>query len=116
MKIADHIPQLPPSPRGAQLGRRLRPSSVAAGRDAWEEDMGRQAAPNPAAFTGLVSLRRIRLNSGGYDQGGAYWGHGQPLYSALSQCGTLDQISRFPDRDAARAWVLGIAPGAKVRA
>ena len=26
------------------------------------------------------NLRRVRLNSGGYDDGGAYWGAGQPLY------------------------------------
>jgi hypothetical protein len=25
-------------------------------------------------------LRRIRINSGGYDDGGAYWGLGAPLY------------------------------------
>jgi hypothetical protein len=25
-------------------------------------------------------LRRVRLDSGGYDNGGAYWGTGQPLY------------------------------------
>ena len=25
-------------------------------------------------------LVRVRLNSGGYDSGGAYWGHSLPLY------------------------------------
>ena len=29
-----------------------------------------------------VRLYRIQLNSGGYDDGGAYWGIGQPLYCA----------------------------------
>lgn len=28
----------------------------------------------------FYTLRRIRLNSGGYDSTGSYWGHGQPLY------------------------------------
>jgi hypothetical protein len=30
-----------------------------------------------------VQLARVYLNSGGYDSGGAYWGHGAPLYRAL---------------------------------
>lgn len=25
-----------------------------------------------------VSLRRIRINQGGYDSGGAFWGNGEP--------------------------------------
>ena len=29
-----------------------------------------------------VRLYRVRLNRGGYDDGGAYWGTGQPLYCA----------------------------------
>ncbi len=29
-----------------------------------------------------LSLQRVRLNQGGYDDGGAYWGHGAPLYVA----------------------------------
>ncbi|MCD8261136.1 MAG: hypothetical protein LUD15_06300 [Bacteroides sp.] len=27
-----------------------------------------------------VYCRRVYLNSGGYDRGGAYWGFGSPLY------------------------------------
>jgi len=27
------------------------------------------------------SLRRVRLNAGGYDANGAYWGGGAPLYA-----------------------------------
>lgn len=29
-----------------------------------------------------VHLFRVRLDSGGYDAGGAYWGHGEPLFCA----------------------------------
>lgn len=32
--------------------------------------------------TGKIRLFRVRLNAGGYDDGGAYWGGGQPLYCA----------------------------------
>lgn len=28
-----------------------------------------------------LHLQRIRINSGGYDAGGAYWGLGAPLYA-----------------------------------
>lgn len=31
---------------------------------------------------GKVHLVRVRLDSGGYDDGGAYWGLGEPLYHA----------------------------------
>lgn len=29
-----------------------------------------------------VRVFRVRLNAGGYDDGGAYWGHGLPLFCA----------------------------------
>ena len=29
-------------------------------------------------------LVRVRINSGGYDSGGAYWGRGEPLYWACT--------------------------------
>jgi hypothetical protein len=32
----------------------------------------------------LFRLQRVRLDSGGYDNGGAYWGTGAPLYVAFS--------------------------------
>ncbi len=31
-----------------------------------------------------LHLQRIKLDSGGYDDGGAYWGFGSPLYWAIS--------------------------------
>jgi hypothetical protein len=37
-----------------------------------------------------VRLYRVRLDRGGYDDGGAYWGIGQPVYCAEST---------FPDSD-----------------
>ncbi len=32
-----------------------------------------------------IHLVRIYLDSGGYDHGGAYWGHGEPLYLAYDE-------------------------------
>ena len=54
--------------------------------------------------TQRVYLRRVRLDSGGYDSGGAYWGIGQRLYHACeySRDG-LDVFFRAADRAAAKA-------------
>ena len=32
-----------------------------------------------------VRLFRVNLDAGGYDDGGAYWGHGQAIYCALCE-------------------------------
>ena len=37
---------------------------------------------SPRLGTKRLYLRRLRLDSGGYDEGDAYWGHGDPLYWA----------------------------------
>lgn len=34
----------------------------------------------PADTTSKLIVRRVRLDSGGYDEGGAYWGIGQKLW------------------------------------
>lgn len=58
-------------------------------------------------------LRKINLDSGGYDSGGAYWGHGQQLWWATSIDGTAESFFRAADRTAARAEVLSDHPGAR---
>ncbi len=35
------------------------------------------------ALEGKVKLFQVRLDSGGYDNGGAYWGPGEPLWLPL---------------------------------
>jgi hypothetical protein len=50
---------------------------------------------------GKVSLRRVRLDQGGYDKGGAYWGIGEPLWYAEGSeagCG----YRRAPNRATAK--------------
>lgn len=65
---------------------------------------------------GKIRMRRVRLNSGGYDPGGAYFGIGAPLYYAegdegsyvyvrgasrhyakaiLAELGYIDESARF---------------------
>lgn len=56
-----------------------------------------------------VSLFRVRLDSGGYDDGGAYWGHGAPIWCARTDDDRLFQTTRAPTRRAA-ADALGITP------
>ena len=44
--------------------------------------MGRPDHISEAETVDKIHLERVVLNTGGYDLGGAYWGHGAPLYVA----------------------------------
>jgi|SRR5262245_6381066 len=62
------------------------------------------------------SIRRVRINRGGYDDSGAYWGIGAPLF----RCATDDDKPglclvhiRAKDRSAARAEIARDYPGAR---
>jgi len=76
--------------------------------------MGRQDNPSlwPNA-TRKFTLQRVRINSGGYDSGGAYWGIGQPLYWANCESGSIEFFFRARDRAAAKQELLKRHPGAK---
>lgn len=53
-------------------------------------------------------LQRIRLNNGGYDSFGSYWGHDLPLYWACDV--DMQQDSRYiraRDREHAKSIVRG---------
>ncbi len=81
------------------------------GRAATSDRDLRQIAPEPVKLT----LQRVRLDSGGYDAGGAYWGSGEPLYRASDDMG-LDEIELFfraPDRETAKRLVLAKLPNAR---
>lgn len=65
------------------------------------------------ASTGRVHVTRVRLDQGGYDSGGAYWGGGQPLYYAASDDGAVDLFFRASDRAAAKARVRAKHPSAR---
>lgn len=49
-----------------------------------------------------IRLFRVNLDSGGYDDGGAYWGSGQPLWCARDRSGA-EQFVRANSRIAAVA-------------
>lgn len=65
--------------------------------------MGRRSAPS---LGDNITLFRVRMVDGDYDDGGAYWGGGEPLYCARDEDGD-EQFTRARSyADAARK--LGI--------
>lgn len=65
------------------------------------------------------TLQRVRINSGGYDSGGSYWGLGAPLYwwsVTITEGDTVDDCSGFfraRDRNAAKAHIRASHPKAR---
>ncbi len=87
---------------GARLGRGTRAESNATGPEAVK-----------------VTLQRVRINQGGYDSGGAYWGLGAPLYWACVKYPndparqSVDMWFRAPDRSGAKDHVRAQFPQAR---
>lgn len=86
----------------------------------WQGDPRRGAAMGRSdrpSLCPMVSrkfyLQRVRLDSGGYDSGGAYWGVGVPLYWATCESGSIDFFLRAASRDDAKAEVIQRHPGAR---
>lgn len=69
------------------------------GYSSWGADMGRSNRDN-GCLEGKVSLVSVPINSGGYDPGGAYWGHGQRLYCASGSEGGLKYLRAASREDA----------------
>ena len=46
-----------------------------------------------------VTLQKIRLNQGGYDRSGAYFGIGSPLYVAMATIDDNEESYHFRARD-----------------
>lgn len=67
-------------------------------------------------FGGKLKFRRIRLNSGGYDSFGRYYGVGAPVWQVTDRAtdgNEVDFTIRAVDMDAAREKVQDAYPGAK---
>jgi hypothetical protein len=60
-----------------------------------------------------VSISRIRLNGGGYDRRGRYWGNGAPLFHVASDYDDVNFEIRVPDREAAIEEVTRRYPGVR---
>ena len=70
------------------------------------------ANPIPFPQSIKITLRRVRLDQGGYDASGAYWGVGAPLYWACDDAG-YDEYFRARGREAAKQRVRERFPGAR---
>lgn len=64
--------------------------------------MGRSSFGIPENSEGKIRVFRVNLDSGGYDDGGAYWGIGKPLFCATDG-GDYRQFVRANSRLAAIA-------------
>ncbi len=80
--------------------------------------MGRHTYAGEPAFAGRLYVRRVRLDSGGYDPNGTYFGSGPgtlPLYWVASEDCEIDRMLRARDRAEAVAQVRALYPAARVR-
>lgn len=66
-----------------------------------------------AETVGRLYLRRVRIDGGGYDPNGTYFGHGGPLYWCADADGTVDFMLRAHDREDAKVQVREEIPGAR---
>ena len=79
--------------------------------------LGRSTEGGDAHTPWRFYLERVRLNRGGYDDGGAYWGAGAPLYRYAAteapngEC--PEGFLRAADRAAAKAQILASYPAAR---
>ena len=58
-------------------------------------------------------LQKARLDSGGYDQGGAYWGLGEPVYIAQDEDDTIQRTYRATSRAHAKQQLRAEFPHAR---
>jgi hypothetical protein len=77
--------------------------------------LGRATEAGSADFDGKLVLIRVKLNRGGYDAQGTYFGVGEPLFNLSDEDGSIDRTFRARDRKAALATARGMYPHAKVR-
>lgn len=75
--------------------------------------LGRPTLKGPADFSGKLTLQRVRLDSGGYDPNGTYFGTGAPLFWYASDDGEIDAVLRASDREAAKRKVSALYPKAR---
>lgn len=76
--------------------------------------IGRPAIKGEANYDGRLYVRRVRLNNGGYDRNGTYFGQGAPLYWVSSPDSDIDFMERGHGRDHVAVRVAARYPNAKI--
>jgi hypothetical protein len=66
-------------------------------------------------YCGRLYLSKVRINQGGYDRLGTYWGIGGPLYWCANKDLSVDYCFRASTREEALKLVGQKYPNAKVR-
>lgn len=79
---------------------------------AWGAPHGRRSIDQGDTLGQKLYLRHIDIDAFGYDAGGAYWGHGEPLYWCGNRGETVSLYMRAMSRDAAKRFVLASHPDA----
>jgi len=77
--------------------------------------LGRDTIKGDADYSGKLYLSKVRLNSGGYDTNGTYFGVDRPLYWYCDIDNSIDGVLRADSRQEARHEVLAMYPKAKIR-
>lgn len=68
--------------------------------------LGRMTVHDAASYSALkLVLRRVRLDRGGYDRNGTYFGIGQPLYWYASADGSIDGVLRAWCRESVKIMI-----------
>lgn len=76
--------------------------------------LGRHSYLGNSNFDGKFLLRGVRLNQGGYDCNGTYFGVGQPLFwFASPHEDGIDDVLRAANREDAKQQILKRYPKAK---
>jgi hypothetical protein len=76
--------------------------------------MGRRSlVPEDCSQPIKLHLQRVRLDQGGYDVCGTYWGIGDPIYVAGDDAGTAEITLRAPTREWAKELVKDTFPKAR---
>jgi len=67
----------------------------------------------PESWTGKLYVSEVRIDGGGYDRNGTYFGHAGPLYWCADASGEVDFTVRASDRAAALVEIRKTLPLAK---
>lgn len=74
--------------------------------------MGRRDHYGRGVKSPRLTVSAVTLDSGGYDNGGAYWGGGVSLWHVTSECGDISYFMRAPSRGQAEELARERHPGA----